>query len=429
MILAAFQLNNAEQETLKQWQSELTQQFQAFKAEGLNLDLTRGKPSADQLTLSNSLDGILAGNYIAGDGTDTRNYGGLDGLSEAKALFAKVLEVEPGNILIGGNSSLTLMYQSILFAYLFGFDGADSAWQKQGTVKFICPVPGYDRHFSICEEFGIEMITVTMDENGPDMDAVEALIKSDSSIRGLWCVPRFSNPTGIVYSDEVVERIAKLGLIADKSFRVFWDNAYAVHHIENSAPALAPIANYCAKHGTENNVIQFGSTSKVTMAGAGVAFMSSSSNNLNAFKQHLGMSSIGPDKINQLRHIAFFKDEAGLQAHMQKHADLLKPRFDAVLNCLNNHFTESDALSWTVPEGGYFVSVDTQDGLAQQVVTMAAECGVKLTPAGATFPYGKDPSDKNIRLAPSFPTVADISQAMEIFACCVKLASVNKVLG
>lgn len=427
--MAAFQINSADQNTLKHWHNELSKQFEEFKAQGLSLDLTRGKPSSEQLTLSNKLDGILDGNYKTTGGTDTRNYGGLDGLTEAKELFAKVLQVEPSNLLVGGNSSLTLMYQSILFAYLFGFNGKDSAWENQETVKFLCPVPGYDRHFSICEEFNIEMLTVPMNDNGPDMDQVEQLIKNDSSIRGMWCVPRFSNPTGTVYSDATVERIAKLGLIADKNFRVFWDNAYAIHHIESNAPTLAAISAACKKHGTEDSLIQFGSTSKVTMAGAGVAYMSSSSDNLAMFKKHLGMASIGPDKINQLRHIAFFQDENGLSAHMQKHANLLKPRFDSVLSCLNNHFSDSDALCWTIPKGGYFVSVDTQDGLAQEVVKMAAACGVKLTPAGATFPYGKDPRDKNIRLAPSFPTVEDIILAMEIFACCVKLASVNKAMN
>lgn len=374
------------------------------------------------------MDGILDGNYII-NGTDTRNYGGLDGIQAVKDLFAPALGVNANDIIIGGNASLTMMYQSILFAHLYGLNGEQSAWKNLSAPKFICPVPGYDRHFSICEEFDIEMIAVSCDENGPDMDAVEALIKADDQIIGMWNVPRFSNPTGIVYSNEVVERIAKLGQIAPEQFRVFWDNAYAVHTIKNNAQTLASISEYTAKHGTEDSVIQFGSTSKITFAGAGVAFMAASEKNRAFYLKHLGMSSIGPDKINQLRHLKFFGDMAGLSAHMQKHASLLKPRFDAVLNNLNTNFKGSDALSWTIPEGGYFVSVDTQDGLAKRVVELANECGVKLTPAGATFPYGKDPKDSNIRIAPSFPSVEDITTAMKIFSACVKLATTEKALG
>ncbi len=419
-----FRVADATQETLTQLQSE----FEQLKAQGLSLDLTRGKPGNEQLSLSESMDGILNGNYFI-NGTDTRNYGGLDGINEVKDLFAPALDVDPRDIIIGGNASLTMMYQSILFAYLYGFEGEQSAWKNLSSPKFICPVPGYDRHFSICEEFGIEMITVAMDENGPDMDAVEALIKADEQIIGMWNVPRFSNPTGIVYSNEVVERIAKLGHIASSNFRVFWDNAYAVHIVESDAPILCPISQFTQQYGTEDSILQFGSTSKITFAGAGVAFMAASEKNRQLYKKHLGMSSIGPDKINQLRHLKFFKDTAGLNQHMQKHAALLKPRFDAVLNNLNANFAGSDALTWTVPTGGYFVSVDTQDGLAQDVVNLANECGVKLTPAGATFPYGNDPKNSNIRLAPSFPSVKDITTAMQIFSVCVKLAATKKALA
>lgn len=412
---------------LKQQQQTLQSQLNDFKQQGLNLDLTRGKPSSEQLSLSDALDGILQGNY--NEGVDTRNYGGLDGLPAAKAMFADVLGVPESNILIGGNASLTLMYQSVLLGYLFGFNGPESAWQKMPKVTFLCPAPGYDRHFSICESLNIDMKIVAMTDNGPDMDEVERLISEDDSIRGMWCVPRFSNPTGVVYSDETVERIAKLGQKAHRDFRVFWDNAYAIHTIDDDAPALANIFIACQKHGTEDSVLQFGSTSKVTFAGAGVAFMGASTKNLNAFKAQLGISSIGPDKTNQLRHIKFFNQVGGLEQHMQKHAALLKPRFEAVLNCLNEHFSDSDALTWTIPKGGYFVSVDTQPQLAKRVVELAADCGVKLTPAGATFPYGKDPENRNIRLAPSMPSVEDITKAMEIFACCVKLATVEKALA
>jgi len=426
--VSAFRVADADSATLTAWQQALSGQFNELKAKGLALDLTRGKPGSEQLALAEPMDGILKGEYKL-NGTDTRNYGGLDGLPEVKALFAPALGCAPEKLVIGGNSSLTMMYQSILFAYQFGVDGETSAWKNLSAPKFICPVPGYDRHFSICEEFGIEMITVPCHENGPDMDQVEALIKADDQIIGMWNVPRFVNPTGIVYSDEVVERIAKLGQIAPSNFRIFWDNAYALHIIEADAPKLASISDLAAKYNTEDSIIEFGSTSKITFAGAGVAFMATSEKNRKHYVKHLGIAAIGPDKINQLRHLDFFKDQAGLAAHMQKHADLLKPRFDAVLENLNTNFADSDALTWTVPKGGYFVSVDTQAGLAQRIVELAAECGVKLTPAGATFPYGKDPENRNIRLAPSFPSVEDISTAMEIFSVCVKLATVEKALA
>lgn len=425
----AFNVNAADKSTLEQLHTELSQQFNNLKSAGLSLDLTRGKPGSEQLDLSNTMDGILAGNYISDSGADTRNYGGLDGLPEAKALFAQALNSQPENILIGGNSSLTLMYQTILFAHIFGLAGDDSAWNKEETVKFLCPVPGYDRHFSICEDLGIEMLPVAMNANGPDMDQVEALIKQDSTIKGMWCVPRFSNPTGITYSDETVDRIAQLGKIASSNFRVFWDNAYALHILEADAECLAPISAASRKHGTEDSVLEFGSTSKITFAGAGLAYLSASSANLKAVKQHLGITSIGPDKVNQLRHLKFFGDFSGLTSHMQKHADILKPRFDIVLNILRDNFGDNDALTWTEPKGGYFVSVDTRPGLAKRVVELAAELNVKLTPAGAPFPYGKDPEDSNIRLAPSFPSVEEIEQAMLAFAVCVKLATVEQALA
>ena len=426
--MSAFQYDPTDRASLEQLHADLQIKFAQLKSENLNLDLTRCKPSADQLALSNKMDGILGSSYITESGTDTRNYGGLDGIIEAKTFFADVMEVCTDEILIGGNSSLTLMYQSVLFAYLFGFNGPESAWKNEGNVKFLCPIPGYDRHFSICEELGIEMITIRMNENGPDMDQVESLIKNDTTIKGMWCVPRFSNPSGIVYSDETVDRIAALGKIASSNFRVFWDNAYAVHFIEENAQALRPIMAACKKYNTEDSVLQFGSTSKITFAGAGLAYMCSSPKNLTEMKKHLGISSIGPDKINQLRHLKFFGDKAGLLAHMKAHAELLKPRFAAVLETLDANFSDSDALSWTSPQGGYFVSVDTQEGLAQKVVSLAAELGVKLTPEGATFPYGNDENNTNIRIAPSFPTLEDTTHAMDVFVLCVKLATVEKAL-
>lgn len=422
-------LDQASVQQLQQWQQALEQQYQQFQQAGLNLDLTRGKPGPQQLELANALDGILQQNYHSADGTDCRNYGGIDGLQEAKALFAPVLGVTAEETLVAGNSSLSLMYFCVQMALHFGPDGAGSSWAASGeTVKFLAPVPGYDRHFAVCEELGIEMINVAMTDQGPDMDQVEALLAADPMIKGIWCVPRFSNPTGIVYSDEVVQRIAKLDRIAGPGFRVFWDNAYAVHPLYDDAPALANIMDYCREAGSENLVYQFGSTSKVTFAGAGVSFMASSAANLAVIKQHLGFTQIGPDKVNQLRHVKFLGDIDGIHSHMRKQADILRPRFEAVLKILQREFADSDMGQWTQPRGGYFIAFDTRPGLANKVIAMAAAAGVKLTPAGATFPGGIDPEDCNIRLAPSYPDVAAIEQATEVFACCVKLASVNQRL-
>ncbi len=422
-------LNQATPEQLREWESTLNEQYQSIQQAGLSLDLTRGKPSSDQLDLSNTLDGILNGNYTDSTGTDLRNYGGLDGIPEAKALFATMVGVKPEEVMIGGNGSLTLMYFSVQTALHQGVSDADSAWAKEGqTIKFLAPVPGYDRHFAVCEHLGVELIPVAMNDNGPDMDQVEQLVQADSSIKGIWCVPRFSNPTGAVYSDEVVQRIAKLGKIAGPNFRVFWDNAYAVHVLKDNAQELPNIMDYCREQGTEDSVYIFGSTSKVTFAGAGVAFMASSPANLAVLKKHLSFTSIGPDKVNQLRHVAFLKDSATLSEHMNRHAEIMRPRFDAVLSSLQNELGDTDMGSWTDPEGGYFISFDSRPGLAREIISLAAGAGVKLTPAGATFPYGNDPDDKNIRLAPTYPTVSEIEKAMEVFVTCVKLASVKQAL-
>lgn len=423
------QLDQATQEQLQSWEQELASQYEAIKAQNLNLDLTRGKPSAEQLDLSNKLDGILDGNYITGSGVDTRNYGVIDGIPEAKALGGQIMGIPADNVLAGGNSSLTLMHQAMMTAYFFGFKGADSAWQKEGAVKFLCPVPGYDRHFAICEQLGIEMITVPMTSDGPEMDVVEDLVKQDPSIKGIWCVPKYSNPTGVVYSDAVVKRIAALGKIAGPNFRVFWDNAYAVHDLSDAPVQLASIFDACQAAGTEDSVLQFASTSKITHAGSGVAFMGASSANLAGFKSVIGFLTIGPDKVNQLRHTHFFAAPGSLQAHMRKHAQIIKPRFASVLKHLEEAFNENDLGQWETAEGGYFISFDTRPGLAQQVVKLAGEAGVKLTPAGATYPYGKDPEDKNIRIAPTVPSVEQVDAAMKVFVVCVKLASVRQKLS
>jgi len=423
------QLDQATPEQLRQWESQLAADYQAILSQKLNLDLTRGKPSAEQLSLSDALDGILDGNYIAADGTDTRNYGGLDGLPEAKELGAHLLGVSAADILVGGNSSLTLMFQAMLTAHSFGLKDGASAWKNEGEVSFLCPVPGYDRHYTVCAQLGIKMINVPMTATGPDMDAVEALVKSDKSIKGIWCVPKYSNPTGVVYSDETVDRIAALGKIASDNFRVFWDNAYGVHDLKADAPQLASILDATRRHGTEDSVLQFGSTSKITHAGAGVAFVAASATNLSGLKKFLNSCSIGPDKINQIRHTRFLPTRDALMTHMQKHAALLNPRFDAVLSALSEAFDGTDLGQWEKPEGGYFVSFDTRDNCARETVRLAAEAGVKLTPAGATYPYGKDPADRNIRIAPSVPTVPEVVAAMKVFVICVKLASVRQQLA
>lgn len=407
----------------------LQQQYDALKSRKLALDLTRGKPCTEQVALSDPLDGILGGNYRAADGTDVRNYGGLDGLSEARALFARMLQAPPEHTLIGGNSSLTLMYSTIDFALNEGLAGPASAWGNHDTVKFLCPAPGYDRHFAICEHLGIEMITVPLLDDGPDMDQVEALVKADAAIKGMWCVPRFSNPTGCVYSEKTVERIARLGLIAPEHFVVMWDNAYAIHTLYDDAPPLASIHEYCRRHGTLDSVFQFGSTSKITFAGAGVAFMAGSDRNMAALKRHLGFQTIGPDKVNQLRHVRFLADEQTLARHMAAHATIIRPRFECVLEVLNRELQGSGMGVWTAPRGGYFISFNTLPGLARRVVRLADQIGVKLTPAGATYPYGQDPDDSNIRLSPTFPALADVQAAVEAFVVCVKLAALEQRSG
>jgi aspartate/methionine/tyrosine aminotransferase len=420
------QLDHASREELQKWELDLAGQYRDIQDAGLRLDLTRGKPSSDQLRLSNALDGLLAGDYVAPGGIDTRNYGGLDGLPDLKALYAPILGVTPEETLIGGASSLTLMHQFMTFAHFFGLKKPEDAWSRQGETKFICLVPGYDRHFTICQHLGISMIPAPLGANGPDMDAVERLVATDRAIKGMWCVPRFSNPTGHVYDDATVERIAALGTIAAPGFVVMWDNAYALHSLADDAPELASLMEACRRHGTENSMVTFGSTAKITFAGAGIAYMGASRENLAAFRKHLACATIGPDKVNQLRHLKLLPDLAALKTHMRKHAELLKPRFDIVTGHLREGLAGSGMGDWTEPLGGYFISFNTLPGLAAKVVELAAQAGVQLTPAGATWPYGRDPEDKNIRIAPSFPSLEDIDRAMQVFVLCVRLASVRR---
>ena len=427
-------------------ETELERHYASLCAEGLDLDLTRGKPAGDQLALSAALDGALGGGYRTEDGADTRGYGGGDGIAEARRLGAEWLGLAPDEVLAGGNSSLTLMYLFLLGAHRFGLDGPASAWGLDAAgARFLCPVPGYDRHFGICEDLGIEMVPVPMTGEGPDMDRVEALVAGDPGVRGMWCVPRFSNPTGETYSGDTVRRIAALGRIAAPGFRVMWDNAYAVHGFTGdgegdppanvtdrpgarrpgSGDALPNVMTLCRAAGAEDSVVQFASTSKVTFAGAGLAFFGGSRRNVDWFRARLAVMTIGPDKVNQLRHLKLLPDMDAVRAHMRRHAALLRPKFDRVRRRLEEGLGNLGIGRWTDPAGGYFVSFWTRPGLAKETVRLAAGAGVRLTPAGAAFPRGEDPEDSHIRLAPSFPPLAEVDRAMEVFVTCVKLAAVR----
>jgi aspartate/methionine/tyrosine aminotransferase len=421
-------------ESMVELQQSLLESYQEFKTAGLSLDLTRGKPSSAQLDLSNSLDGILNGEFTLPDGTDVRNYGGITGIAAARKLGAEMLDMDPQHVMVGGNSSLTFMYQYIAFALLHGANGKESSWKSQADrsgspVRFLCPVPGYDRHFTICEHFGIEMINIDFTDAGPDMDQIEALVAADPMIKGIWCVPKYSNPTGHTYSESVVKRMAGLGKIAGGEFRIMWDNAYTVHYLNDKPADLTNLYAEAVKLGTEDSVVITGSTSKITFAGAGISFLCTSSGNLKAFQKHLSASSIGPDKINQERHVRFLKDIDGVLAHMSSHQAILKPKFDKVQEILHNSLHNKNMGEWTVPTGGYFVSFDTLPGLAKEVVRLAKDAGVTLTPAGATYPYGQDCADRNIRLSPTFPNLDDLEQAMNIFVLCVQLASVKQAIA
>ena len=404
---------------LRARQLELQDIFDSYINAGLRLDLTRGKPAAEQLDLSNDLDGILKGFYLLQGGTDVRNYGGILGIPEARQLGAEFIGAKPEQVMVGGNSSLNLMYQYVQHMM------AD--WGSK-PIKFLCPVPGYDRHFTICEHFDIEMITVPLNDDGPDMQQVQELLSKDAAIKGIWCVPKYSNPTGNTYSKEVVEQFAETPKVAGDHFRVFWDNAYAVHDLVNQGDELPSLMTAADKAGTTDSIVTLGSTSKVTFAGAGISFMATSTSQLAAFEKFLSNQMIGFDKVNQLRHVRFLKDNDGIKAHMAKHRAIIKPKFDLVLNKLEKHLAGKNMASWNSPRGGYFISLDTRPGLAATIISMAADAGVKLTPAGATFPYGKDPENKNIRLAPTFPELAELESAMDVFVTCVELASLNAEL-
>jgi aspartate/methionine/tyrosine aminotransferase len=406
-------------------QSELLDKYNRIKANKIQLDMSRGKPAPAQLNLSNAILDTKLDSYINCDGIDVRNYGILDGITECRKMFSELLDIPENNITIGSNSSLNLIYDAFTRLYIFGSLGS-TPWGKLDKVKILCPVPGYDRHFAMCEEFGFDMINIPMTENGPDMDMVEKLVAEDSSIKAILCVPLYSNPDGICYSDEVVERLAKMPTAAE-DFKIFWDNAYAVHHVFEEVKLLN-IFEACKKYGTDDRLLYFFSTSKVTFPGSGVALVASGDRYIEDIRRHFSKQTIGYDKINQLRTYVFFKNADGIKAHMKKLGAMLKEKFNIVLETLDKEFTDTDLLTWHKPKGGYFVSVFTMDGCAKETVRLAKEAGLTLTGAGATYPYGNDPHDSNIRIAPSYPCAEDLQKAIELFCICVKLASVNKLL-
>ena len=423
---------------------EIQKNYEAFKGKGLKLDLTRGKPSAAQLDLSAELLALPgSGDFVAEGGVDCRNYGGLQGLAEARRLFSGIMGAPPEQVVVANNSSLALMHDTIVYALLAGTCDGARPWFTQGATRarrglagsaqgsqeggiaFLCPVPGYDRHFTICKEYGIRMIPVGMKEDGPDMDEVERLAAQDAAIKGMWCVPKYSNPTGTVYSDAVVERLAAMKTAAP-DFRLYWDNAYCVHHLTDERVEIANVLELSAKHGHPHRPLVFASTSKITLPGAGLAMFAASQENVKWLLARLTARTIGPDKINQLRHVRFLKNEAGILQLMDKHRALIAPKFQKVLDIFGQKLARVPNVSWTRPKGGYFISLDVPKGCAQRVIALAKEAGVELTPAGAAYPYGKDPDDRTIRIAPTFPGLAEVAQAAEGVAACVLAAAAEK---
>lgn len=418
-------------EQLQKEREAVLDKYNKLKAKGLKLDMSRGKPNTEQLDLSMGMVDTLASSHqlVGEQGMDCRNYGVLDGIVEAKRLLSAMIECPMDNIIIYGNSSLNVMYDTVARSMTHGVMGS-TPWAKLDKVKFLCPVPGYDRHFAITEFFGIEMINVPLKSDGPDMDMVEELVSSDPAIKGIWCVPKYSNPTGISYSDEVVRRFAVLKPAAE-DFRIYWDNAYCIHHLydeKEKQDHILEILEECAKAGNPDMVFKFCSTSKVTFPGSGIAAISASKANLDFIKKQMTVQTIGHDKLNQLRHSRFFGDFDGMLEHMKKHAEILRPKFRIVLDALENELDGLEIASWTNPKGGYFISLDTLDGCAKRVVELCNEAGVIMTGAGATYPYGKDPKDSNIRIAPTYPSNDELKEACEVFVTCVKLAGIDKLL-
>ena len=416
-------------EELLTLQKQLNKEYEEAKAKGLKLDMSRGKPAASQLDMEMDFMNVLNADSILKTeaGVDCRNYGIMDGIPEARKLIGDVLGVSADNVIVFGNASLNIMYDTVARSEIFGVMG-ETPWCKLDKVKFLCPVPGYDRHFAITEQFGIEMINVPMTEDGPDMDMVEELVNTDPAVKGIWCVPKYSNPQGYTYSDETVKRFAALKSAA-KDFRIYWDNAYVIHDLyEEKKDTLLDIISECEKAGNPDMVYEFCSTSKVTFPGSGIAALAASKANLDFIKKFMTIQTIGYDKVNQLRHVRYFKDAEGMKAHMMKHAAIMRPKFEAVFHVLESELNGLGIGSWTEPKGGYFISFDALEGCAKKIVEKCKEAGVVLTGAGATYPYKKDPKDSNIRLAPSFPTPEELAMATDLFVLCVKIVSVEKLL-
>ena len=419
-------MSTSELKTLK---AALETEYASHCAKGLSLNMARGKPGCDQLALSlPMLDELTSSSdLIAEDGTDCRNYGVMDGIAEAKRLMGEVMEHDPANVCVFGNSSLNIMFDLVTAGYTHGYLGS-TPWCKLPEVKWLCPVPGYDRHFGITESYGIEMIPISMNENGPDMDEIERLVAEDDSIKGIWCVPQYANPTGITYSDETVHRLAEMPCAAS-DFRIFWDNAYCVHHLyDDEREHVADIAAACEAADNPNRYFKFASTSKVTLPGAGIAAVAASAENIAEIKARVGVQTVGYDKMNQLRHVRFFGDIHGMVEHMRKHADILRPKFEAVIDTLERELGGLGIGTWTKPKGGYFIAFDSLDGCAKAIVARCKKAGLVMTGAGATYPYGKDPHDTNIRIAPSYPPLSDLILAMDLFALCTKIVSIDKIL-
>jgi DNA-binding transcriptional MocR family regulator len=405
---------------------QLQENYQVFKARGLKLDLTRGKPSADQLELSAGLLSLPgADDFVAEGGVDCRNYGGLQGLAEVRRLFSTMMGAAAEQIVAANNSSLALMHDTIIYALLKGTCDSAKPWSQHGEIAFLCPVPGYDRHFKICQDYGIRMIPVALREDGPDMDEVERLVADDASIKGMWCMPKYSNPTGTIYSDATVERLASMKTAAT-DFRLYWDNAYAVHHLTNECIEIANILDLCTRHSHANRAFVFASTSKITLPGAGIALFAASRENVNWLLARLTPRTIGPDKLNHLRHVRFLEDHAAILGLMDRQRALIARKFEKVLEIFAEKLTGVPDVSWTRPKGGYFISLEVGKGCAKRVIALAKDAGVVLTPAGATHPYGEDPDDRTIRIAPTFPALKEVAQAAEGVALCVLLAAAEK---
>lgn len=417
------------QEELRAEYNAVYAQYQKYCAQGLSLDMSRGKPSAAQLELSMPMLDVLHGQHDmrAEGGVDIRNYGQLDGIPEVKRIFSELLDVAPENIMVGANSSLNLMFDCVCWAESLGIMGC-TPWAKLDKVKFLCPVPGYDRHFAITELFGIEMIPIQMGSNGPDMEEVRRYVESDPAVKGIWCVPKYSNPTGITYSDDTVRAFAALKPAA-KDFRIYWDNAYCVHHLTDTPDVLLNIFDACREYKSEDMVYEFTSTSKISFSGAGIAVIAASDTNMADLKKKRTIQTIGPNKVVQLMHARYFHDAAGIAAHMEKHRALLAPKFEAVLSALDAELAPLGIASYSRPNGGYFISFDTLSGCASRVGELCKKAGVVLTTVGATFPYGKDPQDTNIRIAPSFPPIEELRAAVAVFCTSVRLASLEKLMA